>query len=99
MADALKYLHSKHVIHRDIKPENLLNSSVFFLLLDYLINFRGSLKSLILDGQFMLQPIKDKLFVGLLITFRLKWLRIVLMIIGLTFGVLEFYAMSSVQVK
>ncbi|KIY74289.1 kinase-like protein [Cylindrobasidium torrendii FP15055 ss-10] len=24
MADALKYLHSKHVIHRDIKPENLL---------------------------------------------------------------------------
>lgn len=24
MADALSYLHSKHVIHRDIKPENLL---------------------------------------------------------------------------
>ncbi|KAF8508942.1 kinase-like protein [Hysterangium stoloniferum] len=24
MADALGYLHSKHVIHRDIKPENLL---------------------------------------------------------------------------
>ncbi|KAG6917443.1 Serine/threonine-protein kinase ark1 [Tephrocybe rancida] len=24
MTDALKYLHSKHVIHRDIKPENLL---------------------------------------------------------------------------
>ncbi|KAG8214699.1 kinase-like protein [Butyriboletus roseoflavus] len=24
MADALRYLHSKHVIHRDIKPENLL---------------------------------------------------------------------------
>lgn len=24
MANALKYLHSKHVIHRDIKPENLL---------------------------------------------------------------------------
>lgn len=24
MAQALKYLHSKHVIHRDIKPENLL---------------------------------------------------------------------------
>jgi serine/threonine protein kinase len=24
MADALTYLHSKHVIHRDIKPENLL---------------------------------------------------------------------------
>lgn len=24
MADALAYLHSKHVIHRDIKPENLL---------------------------------------------------------------------------
>lgn len=24
MADALHYLHSKHVIHRDIKPENLL---------------------------------------------------------------------------
>ncbi|GLB36692.1 putative protein kinase superfamily protein [Lyophyllum shimeji] len=24
MADALKYLHSKHVMHRDIKPENLL---------------------------------------------------------------------------
>ncbi|KAF8644420.1 hypothetical protein AX16_008480 [Volvariella volvacea WC 439] len=24
MADALMYLHSKHVIHRDIKPENLL---------------------------------------------------------------------------
>lgn len=24
MADALHYLHSKHVIHRDIKPENIL---------------------------------------------------------------------------
>lgn len=24
MADAMTYLHSKHVIHRDIKPENLL---------------------------------------------------------------------------
>jgi serine/threonine protein kinase len=24
IADALIYLHSKHVIHRDIKPENLL---------------------------------------------------------------------------
>jgi len=24
MADALSYLHSKHVMHRDIKPENLL---------------------------------------------------------------------------
>ncbi|GAA95065.1 uncharacterized protein L969DRAFT_89370 [Mixia osmundae IAM 14324] len=24
MADALSYLHSKHIIHRDIKPENLL---------------------------------------------------------------------------
>ena len=24
MADALAYLHKKHVIHRDIKPENLL---------------------------------------------------------------------------
>lgn len=24
MADALSYLHSKHVIHRDIKPENIL---------------------------------------------------------------------------
>lgn len=24
MADALSYLHKKHVIHRDIKPENLL---------------------------------------------------------------------------
>ncbi|KIY65716.1 kinase-like protein [Cylindrobasidium torrendii FP15055 ss-10] len=24
MADALRYLHSKHVIHRDIKPENIL---------------------------------------------------------------------------
>jgi serine/threonine protein kinase len=24
MADAMAYLHSKHVIHRDIKPENLL---------------------------------------------------------------------------
>lgn len=24
MADALAYLHRKHVIHRDIKPENLL---------------------------------------------------------------------------
>lgn len=24
IADALRYLHSKHVIHRDIKPENLL---------------------------------------------------------------------------
>jgi len=26
LSDALKYLHSKHVIHRDIKPENLLFS-------------------------------------------------------------------------
>jgi len=24
MADALSYLHTKHVIHRDIKPENIL---------------------------------------------------------------------------
>ena len=24
MADALHYLHKKHVMHRDIKPENLL---------------------------------------------------------------------------
>lgn len=24
MADALAYLHKKHVIHRDIKPENIL---------------------------------------------------------------------------
>lgn len=32
MADALIYLHSKHVIHRDIKPENIL------------IGMRGELK-------------------------------------------------------
>jgi aurora kinase, other len=32
MADALKYLHQKHVIHRDIKPENIL------------IGLRGDLK-------------------------------------------------------
>lgn len=24
MADALSYLHRKHVMHRDIKPENIL---------------------------------------------------------------------------
>jgi len=24
MADALSYLHKKHVMHRDIKPENIL---------------------------------------------------------------------------
>lgn len=28
MAQALIYLHTKHVIHRDIKPENLLYSFV-----------------------------------------------------------------------
>lgn len=28
MADALAYLHRKHVIHRDIKPENLLIGAV-----------------------------------------------------------------------
>lgn len=27
MADALRYLHSKHIIHRDIKPENILLGS------------------------------------------------------------------------
>lgn len=32
LADALRYLHSKHVIHRDIKPENIL------------IGLRGELK-------------------------------------------------------
>lgn len=35
MAEALVYLHSKHVIHRDIKPENLLNSSGTIKIADF----------------------------------------------------------------
>ena len=35
MAEALFYLHSKHVIHRDIKPENLLNSSGTIKIADF----------------------------------------------------------------
>lgn len=35
MAEALSYLHSKHVIHRDIKPENLLNSSGTIKIADF----------------------------------------------------------------
>lgn len=35
MAEALHYLHSKHVIHRDIKPENLLNSGGVIKISDF----------------------------------------------------------------
>ena len=42
MAEALIYLHSKHVIHRDIKPENLLNSSVKISNFGY--TFQGTIK-------------------------------------------------------
>lgn len=31
MADALSYLHKKHVMHRDIKPENILIGEPFHI--------------------------------------------------------------------
>lgn len=35
MAEALIYLHSKHVIHRDIKPENLLDCNGTLKIADF----------------------------------------------------------------
>jgi aurora kinase len=41
MADALSYLHKKHVIHRDIKPENLLIGRLFGDKRDLIVTFTG----------------------------------------------------------
>ena len=44
VAEALIYLHSKHVIHRDIKPENLLNSFVKKAISNFNEFLKGTIK-------------------------------------------------------
>jgi len=84
MANALIYLHSKHIIHRDIKPENLLNSLGTIKIAD----FGWSSMHLRIDG---------KHYVGLLITCPQKWLSEKSMTLLLISGALEFSAMNSAQ--
>lgn len=59
VCEGIQYLHSKHVLHRDLKPENIILENVNFNLFRVLSNY------VILDGQFIIIQVRERLYVVL----------------------------------
>lgn len=106
MADALAYLHSKHVIHRDIKPENLLlgiNGELKIGDFGWSVHAPGN-RLVYLFIEISFRNLTDEFlggqpFVVPLTICRLKWWKTENILKRSTIGLWEFWLMNSCVVR